>query len=700
MKYFIFIIISSIIFISGSFSLYAQEKEVTFEPVVVTATRDAQEIRKVPANVTVITKEDIERSNAKTTVDVLKEEVGIIVRDFTGNGKTASVDIRGFGETGPLNTLVLVDGRRVNEIDLSGVDWTQIPIEQIERIEILRGPGSVLYGDNAVGGVINIITKKPEKPLSFRAEVSRGSYLYHKESGSVSGKWGPLSAIVYGGYSSSEGYRENGFLRYKDVGGKIFLDLSDAIQFSFTGNFHRDDAGLPGALSQLLYEMDRRATTKPDDKAETDDGFLTAGVKANLGNWGRIETDLSYRHREVSNSFLSSLPASSFKDRRNLTTWGWTPKYILEKTLGDHFNKITLGFDYYHSGSKIDSESFFFGSTTYDGIETTKKSTGLYLLDEFSIFENLILSLGGRWEWVTYDISQDLSGVKDRKRDSEPAWNVGLNYLFGKGSSAFVSVKRSFRFPVTDELTQYIFEPPDFQPKIQINPTMKPQTGYHYEAGIRYVFKDWLEGNLTLFWIDLKKEIFYNPDTFTNENAEKTRRQGFEVGLRVKPLELLSFLENQVTPGGLRWLDHLKPLDWLSIWGNYGYIRPRLRGDAFSGNDIPNVPRQKGSIGADLNFGKMFLNENLKGLSINGRANFIGSRHFISDWSNQVERLDAYYTLDAKLSYSWKGLKAFVGVNNITNQKYAEYGVLNFLKQPNYYPSPERNFFGGISYSF
>jgi outer membrane receptor protein involved in Fe transport len=229
---------------------------------------------------------------------------------------------------------------------------------------------------------------------------------------------------------------------------------------------------------------------------------------------------------------------------------------------------------------------------------------------------------------------------------------------------------------------------------------MKPQTGTHYEAGLRYVSKDWFEGNLTLFLIDLKNEIFYNPETFTNENADKTRRQGFEVGLRVKPLELLSIWGNQVFPGGLRWLNNLKPLDWVSIWGNYGYIRPLMRGGAFSGNDIPNAPRHKGSIGADLNIGKIFLNEYLKGLSINGRANFIGSRHFISDWANQVEKLDGYSTFDAKLSYSWKGLKAFVGVNNITNQKYAEYGVLNFLKQPNYYPSPERNFFGGISYSF
>ena len=149
---------------------------MTLEEVVVTATRDVEEIRKIPANVTVITKEEIEQSNAQNRVDLLRDEVGVVVRDFYGNGKTASVDIRGFGETAPLNTLVLVDGRRVNEIDLSGVDWTQIPLDQIERIEIVRGAGSVLYGDNAVGGVINIITKKPEKPFSARVGGAVGSY--------------------------------------------------------------------------------------------------------------------------------------------------------------------------------------------------------------------------------------------------------------------------------------------------------------------------------------------------------------------------------------------------------------------------------------------------------------------------------------------------------------------------------------------
>jgi len=272
MKHFISILSSLALSVLFPLCLSGQEKEVTLEEVVVTATRDTEEIRKIPASVTVITKEEIEHSTAQNTVDLLRDKAGVVVSDYYGNGKSASVDIRDFGETGPLNTLVLVDGRRVNEIDLSGVDWCQIPLDQIERIEVVRGSGSVLYGDNAAGGVINIITKKPEKPFSANAEVAGGSYGYNRESASVSGKWGPLSAILNASHSSTEGYRENGFLRAEDVGGKVIYDLNEDISFNFSGGFHADDTGLPGALPKAIYEVDRRATTAPNDHAETDDG--------------------------------------------------------------------------------------------------------------------------------------------------------------------------------------------------------------------------------------------------------------------------------------------------------------------------------------------------------------------------------------------------------------------------------------------
>jgi iron complex outermembrane receptor protein len=662
MKHLIFLVIFSILFTFIPLQLFAQEKEVTLEEVVVTATRDVEEIRKIPANVTVITEEKMKESNAQVVTDVLKDEVGVVVRDYFGTGKTATVDIRGLGETGPLNTLVLVDGRRVNEIDLSGVDWTQIPLDQVERIEIVRGPGSVLYGDNAAGGVINIITKRPEKSFSAGGEVVIGNYHYDKESGSVSGKWGPLSAILSASHNATNGYRDNGFLRAKDVGGKLIYDLNEAVSIDLSGGYHRDDAGLPFALKEPLYILDRRATIHPDDKAETDDAYGVLGIRAKLWDVGLIQADLSYRHREVEDFFVSA----NFKDKRNLGTWGITPKYILERRLWTFPNKLIIGLDFYKSDSTIFSDSALLGSTRSD---VTKESTGAYILDEFSILSNLILSLGYRQEWAVFDIAQDVPRSKDRSRNSEPAWNAGLNYLFAKNSSAFFSYKRSFRYPVSDELIQYVFTPGTFEISgIQVNPAMKPQTGYHYEVGVRHAFTDQIEANLTLFWIDLRNEIFYNPFTFSNENYPRTRRQGIEVGGKAKPFR------------------------WLTLWGNYGYIRPILRNGSFSGNEIPGVPRHKGSVAADLNIGK--------GIHLDAKLNLVGARYFISDWANQVERQGGYYTMDMRLSYAWKGLKAFIGVNNLFNRKYAEFAVVDSVGTQYFYPSPGRNFIGGVSYTF
>ncbi len=663
MKRFLFIAVSLTLLVLFPFSLLAQEKEITLEEVVVTATRDVQEIRKVPANVTVITREEIEKSNARTTVDLLREEVGVVVRDWFGTGKSAQVDIRGFGETAPVNTLVLVDGRRVNEIDLSGADWVQIPIDQVERIEILRGPGTVLYGDNAVGGVVNIITKKPDKPFAAKGEVVRGGYLYHKESGSVSGKWGSLSSILHAAYSSTEGYRENGFLRYKDFGGKMLYEIDKDISLNFSGNLHIDDYGLPGALSEQAYKLDRRSPRYPHDKAATEDSYGSFGIKVKELAFGRIEADLSYRHRK-DDAFYRSF---SYQRRKNLDTWGITPRYVLERPLWRFPNKFIFGIDFYRSQSKLFTESAFMGPNR---LVDKKRSTGVYLLDEFYLLQDLLLSMGYRHEWVIFDHSRDVPSSRDTARNSKPAWTVGLDYLFSENSSAFISVKRSFRFPVTDEFVQEIIDPMTWQVvDVRFNPDLKPQSGYHYDTGIRHAFSDRIETNLTLFWADLRNEIFYNPyPVGANENYPKTRRRGFEVGV------------------------NMKPLDWLSLWGNYCYVQPILRGDAFSGSDIPGVPRHKGALGADVYLGK--------GFSCYTRLNLIGDRYFISDWTNQAKRLDGYYTLDAKLSYSWKGLKAFVGVNNLTDRKYAEHGVLDFLGRPNYYPSPERNYFGGISYAF
>src|SRR5437867_5995526 len=143
------------------------------------------------ASTTVITRAEIERSPGQTVQDVLAREPGIQVTSLFGsvNGVQTTVDMRGFGATSTANTLVLINGRRLNDIDIAGVDFSTIPLNSIERIEITRGnSGAVLYGDGAVGGVINIITKTGVNlPPSARVQGQLGSYRYGEANASFSG---------------------------------------------------------------------------------------------------------------------------------------------------------------------------------------------------------------------------------------------------------------------------------------------------------------------------------------------------------------------------------------------------------------------------------------------------------------------------------------------------------------------------------
>ena len=637
------------------------------EEVVVTAARREEQIRKTPANVTVITEEDIENSNAKTVADLLRSEEGIVVRDLTGNGKNTQVDLRGFGETGPFNNLVLVDGRRVNEIDLSGVDWTQIPLDQVQRVEIVRGTGSVLYGDNAVGGVINIITKTPSEELTARVGGLLGRYERKRAEGSVSGGHGNIAASLFGSYDSTDGYRDNGEFRTRDLGGKILYDMMDNVSLNLSGSYHHDDFGLPGPLSEEELETDRQSTNFPFDNGETTDWYLKMGMDWDLGTHGQIVADFSCRDRNNQDEFVSFSSASD----RDVVTWALTPRYIWDGEIADRGNTLITGIDLYTSDLDAD---FFFGTPLAPSgfSEIEKDSYGFYANDEFSLTENIILSLGARHEEVRYGLKQEdfLSGLApldETVKDDENAYTMGLTFLYDGESSAFLRYNRSFRFPLTDELVVFDFLTTG---SIRVNSDIKPQTGDHYEIGVRHFLTPDIELRGTLFRAEIKDEIFFNLTTFTNENYPETLHQGIEIGARADLFKRLT------------------------VFGNYTYEKATFEKGPFDDNDIPAVPRNKGNLG-------FRIHDLAPGLVFVADYNYVSSSYLISDAAKQFSKLDGYFTINARLSYDWKWLTAFVGVNNLTNEEYSEYGVLGGSPPtPKFYPAPERNWVAGLNAVF
>jgi len=666
---FLFGMISLGLMINAAYAA-ANEEHVTLETIVVTGTRAEQKIERVPANVTVIDEEAIRNSNAKTVVDLFRSEEGIIVRDLLGNGKRSQVGLRGFGETGPYNTLVLVDGRRVNEIDLSGVDWAQIPLEQIERIEIVRGTGTVLYGDNAVGGVINIITKIPTEELTFSAGVIAGSCQRNKEQISISGGRENIGVFVFANYDSTNGYRDNGEFQAKDVGGNIIFDATEFLSLNLSGSYHSDDYGLPGPLTGEEVAIDRTATTSPSDEAQSTNQYLKLGFDLDLGKHGGIVADLSYTYRESEAQFPDPLFPSATEGETQ--TWAITPRYVWDGKLSNHANMLTAGVDFYQS--KQDSRAFsgLFPVAVVSGLaDIERDSYGIYFANEFSLLENLILSVGARREQVRYDLNRKdlafgLAPVDDTVTEQENAYSAGLAFLYSGKSSVFARTNRSLRFPLTDEMVIFDY----VAGRLRVNSDLNPQTGKHYEVGLRHYFTPDIEGSITFFRAKIDDEIFYNPSTFTNENHPETLHQGVELGTKAGLFKKLTF------------------------FGNYTYEEARFDKDPYRNNDIPAVPRHKANVG-------FRIHGILRGLIFATDYRYVGSSYAISDQANDFKKLDQHYTINTRLSYEWKTLKAFAGVDNITNQEYCNYSVMDtFLTRRNFYPAPERNWVAGLDIAF
>ena len=631
------------------------EEEIKLDEVVVTATRYEERLSDIPSHVTVITEEDIENSPAQNIPDLLKTEAGIHVYDIGGNRRNISVDMRGFGETSSLNVLVLVDGRRVNQADLSGVDWAQIPVDRVEKIEIVRGGrGSVLYGDNAAGGVINIITKQGDA-LKGGAEIAGGSYGTFQSSAYASGGFHDLSAYLSAGYLTADGYRDNSDTETRDFGISADYNVNNFMKLKFSAGYHKDETGLPGALKDSDFDAGRARTdsTHPDDFIDVEDYYFELAPEVSFLGESVFKIDSSYRKR----AFLSfsSGDWGSFTGDSALETVIVSPQILLKTDLMKIKNSLVLGFDYQKTDNIIRNDSLFFGSQTVGRFDLVKEEYGIYLHDEIIASEKLRVSGGYRHDRAEFTFDP---GTPDSTSMEKDVYTAGVNFAFSKKSYMYLSFSRSFRYPVLDELYSFFTN--------TVNTDLVPQTSDNYEAGMRYYFSDSIYTHLNLFRINTDDEIFFNPVSYQNENLNgETRRDGVELSLGTELHE------------------------WLRLKGAYTYTDATIRGGAFEGKAIPNVPRHMASLEALCSFGKGFT------LLLNGV--YVGERPFISDFPNDFGDQKSYVILNSKLQYQWKALTAYLDIYNIADKRYSEYGsVSSFPQEKAFYPSPERNFLAGL----
>jgi iron complex outermembrane receptor protein len=637
------------------------EEEINIGEVVVTATRYEERSTDVPASVSVITRKDIDNSPAQNIPDLLRTEAGIQVNDITGNRRSYTVDVRGFGETSSLNTLVLVDGRRTNQADLSGVDWMEIPLDRVSRIEIVRGGrGSVLYGDNAAGGVINIITREGAAGFKAGGDLAAGSLGTLKADTYASGSIKDFSLYLSGDYFKSDGYRDNSKTENRDLGANATYYIGDFAKIDFSSGYHKDHTGLPGALkeSDFAAGASRTSTKFPDDFAGTKDYYVKITPAVHFLGDNVFKVDTSYRNRDFLS--FSSGDFGNFLGDSKIKTYALSPQVILKQDFDQIRNNLTAGIDYQKIDNDIVNDSLFFGTHTVGLFSLKKEDSGYYAHDEVSISDSLRISGGYRHDRARFSFSPSEPNSIAMSTDS---YTAGVNYTFFRKSYAYVSYSRSFRYPVFDELYSFFTN--------TINTSLVPQTSDNYEVGVRHYFTDDIFFHANVFRMYTYNEIVFNPVTFQNENLDgKTRRDGGELSVGAKATS------------------------WLTLRGSYSYLKAKIRGGTFAGNSFPNVPRNKVTAEAIFNATKKAA------IILDGI--YVGERPFISDFANDFSDQASYFIMNAKFRYHWNRFKFFLDINNLTNKEYSEFGVISFFPttEKAFYPSPKRNFLAGISIDF
>jgi len=586
--------------------------------------------------VTVIDRKTIEASHAQNIVDVLKGQANIVVRDTSGVGAKSQVDLGGFGETGSSNNVVLVDGRRVNSPDLSGTDWTQIPVDQIERIEIVHGGGSVLYGEGAVGGVINIITRIPEAGGSISlGGGSFGELSARTRIGSDSEKT-RLEMNLSG--LSTKGYRDNSFFDRFDAGARAEADLTPEINVHISGNHHKDRAGLPGQLSLAQMTMNRRQASSPNDFSKTTDSFVDGGISLTASRHLDVNLDGGYRQRNTHADFVSFGSVTDIIIR----TRSIRPKMVY--STGNALNlKLIAGADIDDSHGDMRS----FSSTVI-----SRKRHGYYGLLELSDDKQRFnISGGARSE----DVQTTFKATGDHLSDRIGTWQLGASVGLTDHLRLRANASRSLRFPLLDEYFSLFFG--------TVDTTILPQTGRHYSTSLHYDLDHaWLE--LSLSRANLNQEIFFNPLTFSNDNyPDKTRHD-------------VLMLSGAWNAG-----------DLLQLSGNYTYARALFRGGVFAGKTIPAVPVDRLGMGWKADWNHHF--------STKLNLTYVGSSFQISDQSNTGAKLASYLLLDVVGNYHWQGIDMFARIDNLTNRKYSNYAAYNF-----FYPAAGIAVHGGASYRF
>jgi iron complex outermembrane receptor protein len=575
------------------------------------------------------TSAQIEASGAATLYDYLAQQTSINILSSYGNKATPSINLRGYGnETGYQNVVITVDGQRLNNIDQSSQLLGAIPVGNIERIEITKGSGSVLYGDGATAGAIQIYTK-------------------NKTGVTVSGS--------FGNYGQNNEYINAGI-------SEQYFDLSASAARDHLDGFNvRDSSGNKDAST--TYAQNLKLHIKPSDSlkiilegnnSKNDfryvNGLTVAEFKNNpKSNGGRIYTKQNidadqYRYGiEYSITNALKITATQFQENKNsaFVAWYGAGEYDYDYRSKD----VSLSYENEHISAIVGYQSFDgdrnanandFGPAN----KTSKDNKAVFFNTEYRpawIIEGLALSIGARQEKIEYKYKPS-TGDFLKDTDNLNAWDIGFNYRINPKTSFYINYNKAFQTP---DIDRFFAQDYTFFPTVTtgfngfINPT-KVKT---LNLGINHLTSK-NKFKFTIFHSNLDDEIYYNKAEDKNTNFDKTHKYGLEIQD--------TFLFNSKLNASLI----------------YNYTRAIIDQEVglSNNNDLPSTPKH--TIVANLNY-QFYENANF-----NLNHTYRSSAYSIGNFSNNSNfKQNEYESTNVTLSYKFNNYNIFVSINNIFEHK-------------------------------
>ena len=645
-----FIFISLLLSIPLPLHVYAEEAK-EHEAMIVSATRWETVGTPTASSISIIGSEEIKNSGARTVVDLLRGRGGLQISDQYGDGSRATVSMRGFGANAQSNSLILVDGRRLNNTDLAAPALSTISLKDVERIEIVQGSSAVLYGDQAVGGVINIITRKPEElRLGFNAGM--GSYSTQTQTANVENAFSNGFSFR-GSYQRVEGdnYRDNNEKLYRNGLGSIAYDWS-AGRIFFEHQDIREDINLPGAIFANQVAIDRKQTRFPTDFNSTDTGITRVGGRYDINETWQVAADFTNRRADIEGIVSGT---SFVQDRHNRS---FNPRLRGDIPFnGSHLN-IIAGFDL---------ENIDYGLTAFAITDSQQFVRSVYMQTVIPISDQIHLTTGFRQAWYKENIIVDFSfpnGIT--LRDEQLIPTAGLSYEPNKNWRLNIKYEENYRFPLIDEETNV--------------PTgvvgLKTQTGESYEASINWHTANYAS-KLAFYHLALENEIDFDPTAGAFGGGANTN---------LDPTEL----------NGLIFEASASIFDSLILRGQYSYVDAVFDKGSNAGNLIPFVAEHQASVRLDY--------EIFNGFNFFTEVLATGERVASGDYANSGARLSGYTVANLSANYDYKGINLSARLNNLLDKEYSDAAATAFNPFPTvetgFYPAPERNFFLSIGYTY